>query len=125
MLGLQLTALYVPAASGLGTISDLAASAGDAQVDLTWSDVSGETGYDVHRSTTSPVPEDGTAKITASSLAAGTTSYTDTGLTNGTTYYYKVSATDGTSTTYSNEASATPAAAATAKAYYYREMVMA
>jgi chitodextrinase len=57
----------------------IAATAGDAQVALSWNAVSGATGYRVHRDN-------------ASIASASTTSYTDTGLTNGTTYSYQVSA---------------------------------
>ncbi len=65
--------------------TNLKATAGDAQVSLTWSASSGATSYYVKRSTTSGGPYTQIAAPTS-------TSYTDTSLTNGTTYYYVVSA---------------------------------
>ena len=66
----------------------LHATAGNAQVGLTWGTSSGATSYNLKRSTTSGGPY---------TIIANTTSrsYTDTGLANGTTYYYVVSAVNG------------------------------
>jgi fibronectin type 3 domain-containing protein len=90
-----------PAAPGV-----LSATAGTAQVSLTWTAVSGATFYRVHRAEVSGGPY-----TTIQSNWTGT-SYTDTGLTNGTTYYYVVTATNGVGEgANSNEASATPVAA--------------
>ncbi|MGA9042752.1 MAG: glycoside hydrolase family 44 protein [Terriglobales bacterium] len=61
------------------------ATAGNAQVSLTWNASSGATSYHVKRSTVSGGPYTQVAAPTA-------TNDTDTGLTNGTTYYYVVSA---------------------------------
>ncbi len=63
----------------------LSATAGNAQVSLSWNASLGATNYNVKRSTTSGGP------YTIVTNLAGT-SYTDTGLANGTTYYYVVSA---------------------------------
>jgi fibronectin type III domain protein len=63
----------------------LQASAGSAQVSLSWTASSGATSYNVKRSTTS-----GSGYVTISSPTA--TNYTDTGVTNDTTYYYVVTA---------------------------------
>src|SRR6266567_6528418 len=84
--------------------ANLTATAGNAQVALSWSASSGATSYNVKRSTTSGGPY-----TTISSPT--TTSYTNTGLTNGTTYYYVVSAvnTAGESAN-SSQVSATPQA---------------
>jgi fibronectin type 3 domain-containing protein len=81
----------------------LTAAAGNAQVTLSWTPVSGATGYIVQRAPTS----NGAYATIASPT---TTSYTDTGLTNGTSYYYVVSAVNagGMSANYSTEVSATP-----------------
>ena len=70
-----------------GVPSNLAATAGDAKVSLTWSLVSGATSYDIYRSTTK-----GGEGATPFLTGVTTASYTNTGLTDGTTYYYEVSA---------------------------------
>lgn len=84
----------------------LSATAGNTQVNLTWTASSGATSYEVYRGTTSNGQN-------ATPIATGitATSYTNTGLTNGTTYYYKVKAVNSSgSSGYSNEASALPTA---------------
>lgn len=95
-----------PQAPAPSAPTTLTATAGNVQVALSWTAVTGATGYKVYRSTTAggPYTEIGTATVT---------DYTDTTVTNGTTYYYVVTATnaDGESA-YSNEASATPQAPA-------------
>jgi hypothetical protein len=65
--------------------TNLMATAGDAQVSLTWSASNGATSYHVKRSTTSGGPYTQIGAPTPSS-------YTDTSVTNGTSYYYVVSA---------------------------------
>jgi fibronectin type 3 domain-containing protein len=65
--------------------ANLQATAGNAQVMLTWSASASGTSYNVKRSTTSGGPY---AILSSPTV----TSFTDTGLTNGTTYYYVVSA---------------------------------
>ena len=85
----------------------LTATAGNAQVSLSWSASSGATSYNVMRATANGGPY-----TTISSPT--TTSYSDTGLTNGTTYYYVVTAANVNGASgNSNQASATPAAAGT------------
>jgi chitin-binding protein len=81
----------------------VAASAGNAQATVTWSAVSGATGYNVKRSTTSGGPYSNVAtNVTA-------TSYTNTGLTNGTTYYYVITAVNASGeSAISSQASAQP-----------------
>lgn len=84
----------------------LTATAGNAQVSLSWTASPGATSYNVYRGTTSNGQS-------ATPIATGITgtSYTGTGLTNGTTYYFKVAAVNASGTSsYSNEASATPSA---------------
>ncbi len=78
---LQVTPGNVPTAP-----SGVSASAGNAQVVVSWGAVSGATGYNVKRSTTNGGPYSNVG-----SNVSGT-SFTNTGLTNGTTYYYVVTA---------------------------------
>jgi N-acetylneuraminic acid mutarotase len=83
--------------------SALIANAGNSQVTLTWSGVTGATGYNIKRSTTAGGPY-----TTVASNVYGSP-YTDTTVTNGTTYYYVVTAINaGGESGNSNEASATP-----------------
>jgi hypothetical protein len=87
--------------------TSLTATAGNAQVSLSWSASSGATSYNVMRGTANGGPY-----LTISSPT--TTSYSDTGLTNATTYYYVVTAANANGASGdSNQASATPAAAGT------------
>jgi fibronectin type 3 domain-containing protein len=84
--------------------ASLSATAGNAQVSLTWSASTGATLYYVKRSTTSG---SGYTQIAAPTSA----NYTDAGLTNGTKYYYVVSAYNSSGqSANSSEVSATPAA---------------
>jgi hypothetical protein len=86
--------------------ANLQATAGNAQVSLTWSASTGATSYNVKRSTTSGGPYSQIATPSSNS-------YTDTGLTNGTTYYYVVSAVDSVGQSVNSaQASATPTATA-------------
>src|SRR5262245_26658085 len=81
----------------------LAATAGNAQVSLTWNASSGATSYNVKRSTTSGGP------YTTIGAGVTATSFTNTGLTNGTTYFFVVSAVNAAGeSANSNQASATP-----------------
>jgi Glycoside hydrolase family 44 len=84
--------------------TSLIATAGNAQVSLTWAISSGATSYHVKRSTTTGGPY--------TQVSAPTTNaYTDTGLTNGTKYFYVVSALNSSGeSANSAEANATPTA---------------
>jgi len=62
-------------------------SAGDRQVTISWSAVSGATSYNIYWSETSGVTKDNGTQIPDI-----TSPYSHTGLTNGTTYYYVVTA---------------------------------
>ena len=79
-----------------------ASAASSSSITVSWSSVTGATGYKVYRSTSS--------SGTYSSVGdVPTTSYTNTGLTAGTTYYYKVSAYNSAGeSAQSSYASATP-----------------
>jgi fibronectin type 3 domain-containing protein len=84
--------------------ANLQATAGNAQVSLSWSASTGATSYNVKRSTASGGPY-------AQVAAPTTDSFTDTGLTNGSTYYYVVSAANASGqSANSSPASATPTA---------------
>jgi fibronectin type 3 domain-containing protein len=86
----------------------LSATAGNAQISLSWGAASGATSYNVYRGTTA-----GGESTTAVASGLTGTTYNNTGLTNGTTYYYKVRAVNASGTSgYSNEASAVPGAPA-------------
>jgi hypothetical protein len=92
-------AISIPAAP-----TNLSATAGDAQVALTWSASTGATSYRVKRALTSG----GTYVAVAT---RGTTSYADGQVANGTTYYYKISALNSAGESGDSAlASATPAA---------------
>ncbi|MGO8670964.1 MAG: choice-of-anchor tandem repeat GloVer-containing protein, partial [Capsulimonadaceae bacterium] len=92
-------ALPAPAAP-----TGLTATAGNAQVALSWTASTGATTYNIYRGTAS-----GAEGSTATATGITTTSYTNTGLTNGVTYFYKVAAVNGGGTSaQSSEASATP-----------------
>lgn len=101
--------LSYASASPAAPPTNLTATAGNAQVSLSWTGSTGVTSYNVKRSTTSGGPY--------SNVATGvtSTSFTDTGLTNGTTYFYLVSAVNSNGESgNSNQASATPMAPAQA-----------
>jgi len=84
--------------------SSLAATAGNAQVALTWSASTGATNYNLKRSTTNGGPY---TTITSPT----TTSYTDKNLTNGTAYFYVVTAVNSAGeSSNSTQANATPVA---------------
>jgi len=96
-----------PTLAAPATPTGLAATAGDAQVALSWSASSFATSYNVKRSTASAGPY-----TPIGTTSAPTVTYADSsGLNNGTTYYYVVSAT-GTGGTSSDTSpvSATPVA---------------
>ena len=101
----QLNWMEFQAANGIVSVpTGLSATAGNAQVALSWSTAGGATSYNVKSSTTNGGPY-----ITIASPT--TTSYTNTGLVNGTTHYYVVSATDGSNeSSNSIQVSAMPAA---------------
>ena len=90
--------------ASLSAPTNVKATAGDKQVKLTWTAVSGATKYRVQRL-------NGSTWTTIATVS--TNSYTNTGLTNGTKYSYRVLASaDGSAwSSASAAASATPAAA--------------
>jgi titin len=76
-----------------------ATAASTAQINLSWTNVSGETGYRVETST------DGSTWSTLTTTSANVVSYSHTGLSTNTLYYYRITAFnaagDGASTTIS------------------------
>ena len=89
--------------------ANLAATAGNAQVSLSWSGSAGATSYHVKRSTASGAE----TQIAAPS----SNSFTDTTVTNGTKYFYVVSAVNSAAeSANSSEVSATPTTPATTPA---------
>jgi len=91
------------------TPSGLAATPGNAQVQLTWSAATNAASYNVKRATSSGGPY----SIVDGALIA--TSYKDAAVTNGTTYYYAVSARNSAGeSSNSASVSAKPVAPATA-----------
>jgi fibronectin type 3 domain-containing protein len=94
-----------PAPPAPATPTSLAATAGNAQVSLSWNASAGATSYHVKRSTASG------AETQISAPASN--SFTDTGLANGTKYFYVVSAVNsGGESANSSEVNATPTAPA-------------
>jgi hypothetical protein len=82
-----------------------ATAVSSAQIILAWSDVTGETGFQVQRS------QDGVTWSLVGTTGAGVTSYQNTGLSAGTSYKYRVEATDagGVSASSNVAAVTTPA----------------
>lgn len=90
--------------SAPATPTGLSATAGNAQVVLTWNASSAATSYTIKRATVSGGPY----TVVGSSPSTG---FTNTGLSNGTTYFYVVSAVNaGGESANSSSVSATPTA---------------
>ena len=86
-----------------GAPPSLSASAGVADVSVSWAAASGAASYNVLRATVSGGP------YTVVASGVGATTYSDTGVSSGTAYYYVVSATNSSGTGLTSaEAAATP-----------------
>ena len=98
------TVIAPPIPSVPSAPTGVAATAGNNQVTLSWSSVSGATSYNVKRSLTPGGPYD-----TLNATGITSTSYVDSTAANGTTYYYVVSAVNSIGESVnSSEVSATP-----------------
>jgi fibronectin type 3 domain-containing protein len=96
---ITVTTVPLPAAPG-----ELTATAGNAQVRLSWTASSGASSYNVYRGISA-----GGEGATPIKVGVTAPSFTDTGLTNGTKYFYEVAAVNAGGTSgFSKEASATP-----------------
>jgi hypothetical protein len=97
--------LYFLPSDGSGPAApvNLAATAGNGLVTLSWAASAGATGYDVYRGTTP-----GGGALTPIARGVTTTAFTDTGLADGTRYYYRITAANASGESApSNEAVAT------------------
>jgi hypothetical protein len=94
--------------TGVVTIPDVptglsATAISTTEINLSWNDVAGETGYKLERKTGS-----GGTYAQIATPAQNATSYSDSGLTAETTYYYRIRATNSAGDSdYSSEANAT------------------
>jgi hypothetical protein len=97
-----------PQVSAPAAPTGVSATAGNGQVTLSWTAVSGATSYNLYFSTST-----GVTKTTGTKITGAASPYTHTGLTNGTTYYYVVTAVSaGGESAESAQVSATPQAPA-------------
>jgi hypothetical protein len=95
----------------LAAPTNLVAIAGNSQIQLTWSSVTGATYYQVYQS-----PDNVTYQMITTPTSVTTNTYVVTGLTNGTSYYFKTAATNTVSvSTYSNIVNAIPSSTVPAK----------
>ena len=82
----------------------VAKSVSSSRINLSWQDVSGETGYLIYRSLNSNF-----SNATVRQVASNTSLFSDGGLVGNTTYYYRVDACAAVGCASSNSASATTA----------------
>lgn len=99
------------------SVPALTATAGNGQVQLSWTAATNVTSYTVYRST--DAASLGTWIGSSQFLSKSTTSLTDTGVTAGTTYYYVVRANNYQTYTPSTQKAATPTAVPSKAAYRY------
>src|SRR3989338_5454119 len=103
------TVTVTPTGSAPSAPTGVTATAGNGQVSISWSPVSGATSYNIYWSTAT-----GVTKTTGTKLTGATSPYTHTGLTNGMTYYHVVTAVNSYGeSSESNQVSATPSSTAT------------
>ncbi|MEY4917472.1 MAG: hypothetical protein RL616_1385 [Verrucomicrobiota bacterium] len=98
----EIAALFSPSGVVPAAPTNLTATAGNAQVSLSWNAVVGATSYKVRRATTNGGPYTTITNVL-------TIAFTNTALANGTTYYYVIAAANlNGDSTNSTPASATP-----------------
>ncbi len=98
--------LYSNSATAPPAPTGLTPTPGNNQVALSWTPVSGATGYDVYRGTSS-----GGETLLSAGTNVSTSTFTDSTAVNGTQYFYYVTALNGSlQSGKSNEVSATPQA---------------
>jgi subtilisin family serine protease len=90
--GARIYSVYSDITSGRPLLAKVAspkvASAGFDRINVSWSQVSGASGYEVYRATS----RDGTYSKVGTVTRGTTLSFTNTGLTTGRTYFYKIRA---------------------------------
>lgn len=92
----------------VGVPTGVTATAGNGQVTISWSAVSGATSYNIYWSTTS-----GVTKSSGTKISGATSPYTHASLTNSTKYYYIVTVVNSSGESVeSAQVSATPTATA-------------
>jgi len=88
--------------------TNLSATPGDGQVQLSWNEASGAESYNIYRGNT---VSDGESLTPIATVSSGTTTYTDTDVNNGTFYFYQIAAVNSFGIgPDSDEVTATPAA---------------
>jgi hypothetical protein len=93
-----------PILAVLAAPTNLVANAGDSQINLSWSSVTGATYYNVYQSL-----DDSNYHLISTPATVTTATYVVTALTNGVPYYFKTSAANTVAnSTYSNIVAATP-----------------
>jgi fibronectin type 3 domain-containing protein len=98
--------LYSSSATAPPAPTGLTPTPGNSQVALSWTPVSGATGYDVYRGTSS-----GGESLLSTGTNVSASTFTDSTAVNGTQYFYYVTALNGSlQSGKSNEVSATPQA---------------
>jgi len=107
MVLLSFSSVFAATPTVLEAPTNLAATAGDSHINLTWSSVTGATYYNVYASLDNITYH--LISSPAAVITATTASYDVTGLTNGSLYYFKTSAADTvTESVYSNVVNKTP-----------------
>ena len=104
MVLFSFSSVFASATTVLTAPTSLVSTAGDSQINLTWSQVPGATYYNVYESL-----DDLTYNLISIPATVTTSAYDVTGLTNGILHYFKISAANiATESTFSNSVTETP-----------------